>query len=102
MEFLREGEQIILQDSAKSDYFGKGTLYLTNARIVFEAIVGGILSKSSEVKIDQGIPTITAVSAPGGKTLQIQFEGNVEPTMIHVGNAEKWEAAIKSSLAVRM
>ncbi len=47
MEFLHEGEQIILQDSAKSDFFGKGTLYLTNARIVFEAHVGGILSKSS-------------------------------------------------------
>jgi len=101
MEFLREGEQIILQDSAKSDYFGKGTLYLTNARIVFEAIVGGILSKSSEIKIDQGIPTITTVSAPGGKMLQIQFQGNVEPTMIHVGNPEKWEAAIKSALAAR-
>ncbi len=102
MEFLHEGEQIILQDSAKSDFFGKGTLYLTNARIVFEAHVGGILSKSSEVKIDQGIPTIMAVSAPGGKTLQIQFGGNVEPTMLHVGNPEKWEAAIKSALAARM
>ena len=101
MEYLQDGEQIILEDSAKSDFFGKGTLYLTNARIVFEASVGGILSKSSEVKIDQGIPTITEVSAPGGKTLQIQFEGNVEPTILHVSNPEKWEAAIKSSLAAR-
>jgi hypothetical protein len=101
MAFLGEGEKIILQDSAKSDFFGKGTLYLTNERIVFEAFVGGIFSKSSEVKINQGISTIKAVSVPAGKTLQMQFEGNVEPTVIYVSNPEKWEAAIKSAQAVR-
>jgi hypothetical protein len=44
--------------------------------------------------------TIKEVSAPGGKELKIQFEGSVEPTSIFVGNAAKWEAAIKSALTV--
>jgi hypothetical protein len=101
MAFLREGEKVILQDSAKSDFFGKGTLYLTNERIVFEAFVGGLFSKSSEVKIDQGMSTIKKVSVPAGKTLQVQFEGNVEPTIVYVSNPEKWEAAINSALAAR-
>ena len=101
MEFLREGEKLILQDPAKSDYFGKGTIYLTDSRFVFEAMTGGMLSKKSEVKIDQPLDTIQSVSIPDGKTLMIQFAGSVEPTKVHTGAAAKWEAAIKSALAVR-
>jgi hypothetical protein len=99
MELLQD-EKIIMQDGASSDYFGKGTLYMTNKRIILEVKTGGFLSKTSEVKLDKVLGTIKAVSAPGGKQLQMQFEASVEPTNIHVANAEKWEAAIKSALAV--
>lgn len=98
MELL-PGEKIVMQDDAKSDYFGKGILYMTNGRIILDVKTGGMFSKTTEVKLDKALSTIKAVSAPGGK-LQIQFEGSVEPTTIHVANAEKWEAAIKSALAV--
>ena len=100
MGLLREGEKLILQDPAKSDYFGKGTIYLTDSRFVFEAITGGMLSKKTEVKIDQPLGAIQSVSVPDGKTLMVQFAGSVEPTKIHTGAPEKWEAAIKSALAV--
>jgi hypothetical protein len=100
MGILQEGEKIILQDGAKSDFFGKGTLYLTNDRIVFEAMTGGPFSKTSEIKIDQPMSSINKVSAPAKKTLRIQFEGNVEPTELFVNDAEKWEAAVKSILIV--
>jgi hypothetical protein len=97
---LQEGEKIIMQDAASSDYFGKGTLYMTNSRIILEVKTGGFFSKTTEIKLDKALGTIKAVSAPGGKQLQLQFEGSVEPTNIYVANAEKWEAAIKSALTV--
>jgi hypothetical protein len=98
---LPPDEKIIMQDDAKSDFFGKGILYMTNKRILLDIKTGGFLSKTTEVKLDKALGTIKAVSAPGGKQLQMQFEGSVEPTNIYVANAEKWEAAIKSALAVR-
>ena len=97
---LPPDEKIIMQDDARSDFFGKGILYMTNKRILLDIKTGGLLSKTTEVKLDKALGTIKAVSAPGGKQLQMQFEGSVEPTNIHVANAEKWEAAIKSALAV--
>jgi hypothetical protein len=97
---LQANEKIILKDDAKSDYFGKGILSMTSSRVVFEAITGGLLSKTTEVRIDKPLGTIKEVSAPGGKELRIQFEGSVEPTTLYVANAEKWAAAIKSALAV--
>jgi hypothetical protein len=69
-------------------------------RDLLKVKTGGFLSKITEVKLDKALGTIKAVSAPGGKQLQMQFEGSVEPTNIPVANAEKWEAAIKSALAV--
>jgi hypothetical protein len=99
MELLQD-EKIIMQDDAKSDYFGKGILYMTNKRIALEVKTGGFLSKTAEVKLDKPLGTIKEVSAPSGKELKIQFEGSVEPTSIFVGNAAKWEAAIKSALTV--
>ena len=53
MAFLQEGEKIILEERAKSDFFGKGTLYLTNTRMVLEVNSGGLLFKKPEIKIDQ-------------------------------------------------
>jgi hypothetical protein len=99
MELLQD-EKIIMQDDAKSDFFGKGILYMTNVRILLDVKTGGFLSKTTEVKLDKALGSIQTVSAPGGKQLQIQFEGSVEPTMFFVANAEKWEAAIKSALTV--
>ncbi len=69
-------------------------------RDLLEIKTGGFLSKTTEVKLDKALGTIKVVSAPGGKQLQMQFEGSVEPTNIPVANAEKLEAAIKSALAV--
>jgi hypothetical protein len=99
MELLQD-EKIIMQDDASSDYFGKGTIYMTSKRIILDVKTGGLLSKTTVVKLDKPIGTIKAVSAPGGKQLRMQFEGSVEPTDIHVANAQKWEAAIKSALTV--
>ena len=99
MELLPD-EKIIMQDDAKSDFFGKGILYMTNIRILLDVKTGGFMSKTTEVKLDKALGSIKAVSTPGGKQLQIQFEGSVEPTMFFVANAEKWEAAIKSALTV--
>jgi hypothetical protein len=97
---LQAHEKIIMQDEAKSDYFGKGILYMTNNRVILDVKTGGLLSKTTEVKLDKPLGTIKDVSAPGGKDLKIQFEGSVEPTTLYVANAEKWEAAIKSALTV--
>ncbi|NYT20853.1 MAG: hypothetical protein GKC07_03515 [Methanomicrobiales archaeon] len=97
---LQANEKIIMKDDAKSDYFGKGTLYMTSSRVVLDIKTGGFLSKSTEVKIDKPLGTIKEVSAPGGKELRIQFEGSVEPTTLHVANAEKWAAAITSALTI--
>jgi hypothetical protein len=99
MELLPD-EKIIMQDDAKSDFFGKGILYMTNIRILLDIKTGGFLSKTTEIKLDKALGSIKEVSAPGGKQLRIQFEGSVEPTMFFVANAEKWEAAIKSALTV--
>jgi len=99
MELLQD-EKIIMQDDAKSDFFGKGILYMTNIRILLDVKTGGFMSKTTEVKLDKALGSIKAVSAPGGKQLQIQFEGSVEPTTFFVSNAAKWEAAIKSALTV--
>jgi len=99
MELLPD-EKIIMQDDAKSDFFGKGILYMTNIRILLDVKTGGFLSKTTEIKLDKALGSIKEVSAPGGKQLRIQFEGSVEPTMFFVANAEKWEAALKSALTV--
>lgn len=100
MGFLQEGEKIILEEKAKSDFFGKGSLYLTNTRMVLEVITGGFFSRKTEIKIDQLIRSMKEISAPGRKTLQIHFEGNMEPTTLYVDNPEKWVAAIKTVLTI--
>ncbi len=96
MESLQEDEQVIVQDSAKSDFFGKGTLTLTTHRLVFEAASGGLLSRSSEAKIDQPIDTMSSFGATGRRSLVVHFEGNMEPTTLLVDNPEKWETAIRA------
>jgi len=96
MESLREDEQVIVQDSAKSDFFGKGTLYLTTRRLVFEVASGGLLSRSSETRIDQPIGSIGSFGAAGRKSLEVHFEGNMEPSTLRVDNPEKWETAIRA------
>jgi hypothetical protein len=60
MELL-PGEKIIMQDDAKSDFFGKGILYMTNTRILLDVKTGGFLSKTTEVKLDKALGTINAV-----------------------------------------
>jgi len=100
MELLHEGEKVILKDEAKTTFFGKGTLYLTSSRVVFLVMTGGLFSKAPEIKIDKPMSSIRSVSVPGKKTLQIQFEGSVEPTAFTISDPEKWDAAIRSALTV--
>ena len=100
MGFLQEGENIILKDSAKSDFFGKGTLYLTNSRMIFEVMTGGLLSKTPEIKIDQLIRSMKTFAASGKKTLLVQFEGQIQSTTLYVDNPEKWEAAIRTVMTL--
>ena len=69
MELLQD-EKIIMQDDAKSDYFGKGILYMTNKRIALEVKTGGFLSKTTEVKPDKPLGTIKEVSAPRWKRVE--------------------------------
>ena len=96
MESLQEDEQVLVQDSAKSDFFGKGTLYLTTRRLVLEVASGGLLSRAVETKIDQPMGSIGAFGATGRKSLSVHFEGNMEPTSLLVDNPEKWETAIRT------
>jgi len=96
MESMLEGEQVIVEDSAKSEFFGKGTLSLTTHRLVFEAATGGLLSRSSETRIDQPISTVRSYGASGRKSLVVHFEGNMEPTTLLVDNPERWETAIRA------
>jgi hypothetical protein len=99
MAFLQEGETIILEERVKSDFFGKGTLYLTNTRIMLEVNSGGLLFKKPEIKIDQPVRSIKEISS-GRKTLQVHFTGNMEPTTLYLDNPEKWAAAIKTVLTM--
>lgn len=96
MDTLQEGEQLIVAGSARSDFFGKGTLSLTTHRLVFEAVVGGLLSRATETKIDQPIGSIVSYGSSGRKALEVHFEGNMEPTLLHVDNPEVWEVAIRA------
>lgn len=100
MEPLQEDEQVLVQDSAKSEFFGKGTLYLTTRRMVFEVASGGLLSRSSETKIDQPVGAIRSFGATGRKYLMVHFEGNMEPTTLLVDNPEKWETAIRTVMVM--
>jgi hypothetical protein len=96
MESLPEDEQVIVQGNARSDFFGKGTLFLTTRRLIFEVVVGGLLSRSSETKIDQSIGSIVSYGGASRKTLEVHFEGNMEPTALQVDNPEMWETAIRA------
>ena len=63
MELLPD-EKIIMQDDAKSDFFGKGILYMTNVRILLDVKTGGFLSKTTEIKLDKALGSIKEVSLP--------------------------------------
>ena len=57
MELLPD-EKIIMQDDAKSDFFGKGILYMTNIRILLDVKTGGFMSKTTEIKLDKALGSI--------------------------------------------
>lgn len=99
MGFLKDDEKVIIHDAAKSKFFGKGTLYLTSTRVVFEVTTGGFFSGKTQIlKLDQPVSNIMEVSVPAKKTLRIQFAGNLEPTEFSLDDPTKWEAAIKSAM----
>ena len=74
MELLQD-EKIIMQDDAKSDFFGKGILYMTNIRILLDIKTGGFLSKTTEVKLDKALGSIKTVSAPGENNSRSSLKG---------------------------
>jgi hypothetical protein len=64
MELLQD-EKIIMQDNARSDFFGKGILSMTNTRILLDVKTGGFLSKTTTVKLDKALGTIKGFSSRG-------------------------------------
>ena len=99
MELLPD-EKIIMQDDAKSDFFGKGILYMTNIRILLDVKTGGFMSKTTEVKLDKALGPSKRFQLPGENISRSSLKGAWNQQRILVSNAEKWEAAIKSALAV--
>jgi len=87
---LEEGESMVLQDSAKEDNLGKGTLYLTTKRIVFERKKG--------LPVDIPVNYVSAVSA---ETKRLVVEGRESETAtltvlsFDVKEAQKWASSVK-------
>jgi len=100
---LKPGEKLFLQDGAFLEGHGKGTLYLTNTRIVFE-VTTGLISKKTQIALVLGLGTIEDVRVEGlvGKKLAVQGSdertGVIDKYKFSVPNPSAWEVAIKSAV----
>ena len=126
---LRKGEVMILKEEKVSAQFElpsgeklakqKGDLFLTNQRIIFEAVGGGLLSKKRVTVIDCPLESIINASIEGliGKKLVLQlpvkvsseaqillstpaaFKGEVECRVAFgVKNPAEWQEAILKAI----
>jgi len=106
MVFLMEGERILLQDAADSE-FGKGTLILTNKRLLFER-QKGFLSKKSEVLVDLQSSAFLGVQVDSFGQLLMEAEVvHLSPVILKeystgritfkVENPEKWVTEFEST-----
>jgi hypothetical protein len=88
---LRKGEELLLKEEKISAEFEtttgkkiakqKGDLFLTNQRLVFEAVGGGLFSKKRTTAIDCELDEIRNVSIEGflGKKLVLELPVIVNP-----------------------
>lgn len=88
---LRKGEELVLKEEKTSVEIEtstgekiskqKGDLFLTNQRLVFEAVGGGLLSKKRVTVIDCGLNEIRNVTIEGflGKKLVLELPVRVNP-----------------------
>ena len=103
MVMLQKGENILMQDPATSDDWGKGTLYLTSYRVVFETKTG-LLAAKTELAMDYSLEKIQNVSTHGliGKKLRIELYAGERGTGgthdFSVKNQAQWEQGIKSAV----
>ncbi len=103
MVILKGGERLLLQDSASLEGGGRGTLYLTNARIVFETTTG-LISKKTDVALIMPLNTVENVGIEGliGKKLVLQGSdertGAISKYRFGVPNPQGWATSVKSAV----
>ncbi|MDH5754711.1 MAG: GRAM domain-containing protein [Candidatus Bathyarchaeota archaeon] len=103
MVLLKPGEKLLLQDRASLEGHGKGTVYLTNTRLIFE-VSTGLISKKTQIALVLGFGTIEDVRVEGliGKKLAVQGSdertGVIDKYKFSVPNPSAWEVAIKSAV----
>jgi hypothetical protein len=103
MVLLKSGEKLLLEERAKSEDFGRGTMTLTDARVVFERMTG-LISKKTEICLILPLGAIEDVSVEGliGKKLAIQGSdeqtGRIAKWKFSVPNPSSWELAVKSAV----
>lgn len=100
---LKPGEKVLLEDRAKSEDYGSGTMTLTSGRVVFERTTG-LISKKTEICLILSLGSIEDVSVEGiiGKKLAIQGSdeqtGRISKWKFSVPNPASWEMAVKSAV----
>ena len=103
MVLLKPGEKLLLQDRAAMEGYGKGTLFLTNNRVIFEATTG-LISKKTEIVLILGLGAIEDVKVEGLISKKLVIEGSDERTgridryKFSVPNPSAWEVSIKSAI----
>jgi hypothetical protein len=103
MVILKPGEKLLLQDRATMESYGKGTLYLTNSRIIFE-VTTGLISKKTEIALILGLGAVEDVKVEGLISKKLVIEGSDERTgcidryKFSVPNPSAWEVSIKSAI----
>jgi len=89
------GEEIVAtQDGAKLEGVGKGVLYLTNRRLMFEK-VSGLISKKYQVAMEINLVDLTHVGVRGGKLI---VEAGGARHIVEVKNPESWERAVENAM----
>ncbi|WP_455279611.1 GRAM domain-containing protein [[Eubacterium] cellulosolvens] len=103
MVIFKQGEKLLLQDSAHAEGGRKGTLYLTNTRIIFETTTG-MISKKTEIALILPLSTVEDVKVEGliGKKLAIQRSderrGVIDKYKFSVSNVQGWETSIRRAV----
>lgn len=103
---LEKGEKILLEGRCSEQKHGGGALTLTNKRLVFEGVKGGIFSKQKETIFSVPLEHVHDVWVEGmfGKRLAVEIRfpaGPERPPEIKkyrfaIKDVDDWETAIKS------
>lgn len=103
MVILKAGEKLLLEDKAKSENYGKGTLTLTSGRLIFERTTG-LISKKTEICLICPLHSLEDIRVEGliGKKLVVQGSdertGNISKWKFGVPNPSGWEMSVKSAI----